>query len=578
MLDGNQRAEGQDYYRFQSIRVSPDQNLLAWAEDTTGDEIYTVYVKDLESGELVGDPISDTSGDLEWAGDSETLFFTSLDDAHRASSLKRRRVDGEGGTEELYREGDPRVHMSLDQTRSQEYLVLELASPLTTEVRILPADQPRGRFEMMAPRHEGVRYTVEHDGSAFYVLSNAPEGGEYASNYRLMRAEEDSRSRKDWQEVLPARADVSLEGLDAFEGHLVVWERQGGQAHLRVMSDDTEADFRVELPEEAYAIWSDRNPDFGEDEFRFGYSSLLRPETTYSVDMNTQKLTPLKVEDVGESYDPERYLTERHYALSKDGTRVPFSVIYRIGTARNGQSPLVLVGYGAYGMSYDAWFSTTRLSLLDRGVIFAIAHVRGGGEMGQSWHEKGRLEHKQNTFDDFIAVAEGLIYDRWTSPETLAIRGGSAGGLLIGAVVNQRPDLFHVAVAQVPFVDVLTTMMDSSIPLTAAEWEEWGDPRSPKAYHSMKGWSPYDNVSAQEYPHLLITAGLHDPRVQYWEPAKWAARLRATKTDDHQLLLRTTMAGGHFGQSGLYGWLADEAYVQAFMLDHLGWKEDSGNR
>jgi oligopeptidase B len=572
LLDANARADGHDYYDNRSIRVSPDQSRLAWAEDTTGGEIYTIYVKDLATGELLGEPIAETSGDLDWAADSETLFFTTLDDAHRPSKLKRRRVDGEGGVVELYTENDDRFHLEIELSRSHEYLILKMSSPLTSEVRVLDADQPEGRFELMAPRHENVQYFVEHAGSRFAILTNEPKAGEHARNFRLMQAEEDSRSRNEWSEVLPARPDVSLEGLDSFAGHMVLWEREDGLGHIRVISEDGETDFRAELPEEVYAVWPDRNPDFEADDFRFSYSSLLRPQTTYSMDMNSGEIKQLKVENVGEEYDPERYLTERHYALSEDGTRVPFSIIYRAGTAQSGGNPLVLEGYGAYGMSYDAWFSLTRLSLLDRGVIFAIAHVRGGGEMGKAWHEEGRLENKQNTFNDFVAVAEGLIFDRWTSPELLAIRGGSAGGLLIGAVVNQRPDLFHVAVAEVPFVDVLTTMLDESIPLTANEWEEWGDPRNPEAYQNMMAWSPYDNVSPQDYPHMLITAGLHDPRVQYWEPAKWTARLRTTKTDGNQLLLKTTMEGGHFGQSGRYGWLEDEAFVMAFMLDHLGWE------
>ena len=412
----------------------------------------------------------------------------------------------------------------------------------------------------------------------FTILSNDRDGGEHAANYRILRATTEDRSRSQWVELIPARAEVSIERVDSFEDYLVIWEREDALTHLRIRSWDGATDYRVNLPatddqypqEAFYQLWSDRNPDFHSHQYRFNYSSMLRPDTTFSVDMMSGQITTLKVMDVGDDYDPSRYLTERHYVLSTGGVRVPVSIVFRRGTPKSGGNPLLLLGYGAYGLSYDAGFSMTRLSLIDRGVIVAIAHVRGGGDRGERWHEAGRLENKQNTFDDFVAVARGLILDRWTSPEHLAIRGGSAGGLLIGAAINQNPELFHAAVAEVPFVDVLTTMLDASIPLTATEWGEWGDPRDPRAYAAMKRWSPYDNVTAQDYPNLLITAGLHDPRVQYWEPAKWVAKLRYTKTDDNLLLLKTTMEGGHGGLSGRSGWRRMKPLFRLLHFESVG--------
>ena len=580
LLDGNLRAEGHSYYASRSLRISPDHQRMIWAEDTVGNEVYTIYIKDLITGEVLGQPLEGTSGDVDWAGDSETFYFTTLDEAHRPHQLKRARVDGDGGVVDVYRERDPRFHIGIQLSRSQEYLILDIESALSTEVRVLSASAPTERFDVLVPRHEGVRYFVEHSGDFFTILSNDRDGGEHAANYRILRATTEDRSRSQWVEFIPARANVSIEKVDSFEDYLVIWEREDALTHLRIRSWDGNVDYRVDMPvvsdeypqESFYQLWSDRNPEFSAGQYRFNYSSMLRPDTTFSVDLATGSIATLKVMDVGDDYDPTRYLTERHYVLSTDGVRVPVSIVFRRGTPKSGRNPLLLLGYGAYGFSYDAGFSLTRLSLIDRGVIVAIAHVRGGGDRGERWHETGRLEFKQNTFDDFVAVARGLILDRWTSPEHLAIRGGSAGGLLIGAAINQSPELFHAAVAEVPFVDVLTTMLDASIPLTANEWGEWGDPRDPRAYELMKSWSPYDNVKAQDYPNLLITAGLHDPRVQYWEPAKWTAKLRSMKTDNNLLLLKTTMDGGHGGQSGRSGWLEDEAFVQAFILNQLGWQ------
>ena len=575
-LDENVRAQGLDYYDLGAWEVSPDGRLLAVAEDTDGDEIYTIRFLDLASGELLDDVLEHTTATLTWANDSATLFYTSLDDALRPDALWRHSLGvPQQGDVLIHREADERFWTTVWRTRSDGYLVHGLFSSITSELRVLDADTPDRPFRTLTPRHQGMAYTLAHRGEHFYLRTNDcdDEAGEHtdcALNYKVVRTPVDGTDRSTWEEVIPHRDDVTLEGLDTFAGHLVVHERAGGVVQLRVRDLASGEDHLVAMPEDAYEIWDEPNAVFEATDLRFGYSSMITPESTFAWDMATQERTLLEEKAVLGGYDKAAYTTARLWATAPDGVQVPVTVVHRADLALDGTAPLILTGYGAYGEPYDPYFTVTRLPLLDRGVVFAIAHIRGGGDMGRGWYEDGKYLQKQNTFTDFIACTELLVAEGYAHPDRVATYGGSAGGLLMGAVLNQRPDLWAGVVAQVPFVDVVTTMLDEDIPLTAIEWEEWGNPDDEVYFDYMLAYSPYDNVTAQDYPPLLITSGLNDPRVQYWEPTKWAARLRATKTDDNVLLLKTNMGAGHAGASGRYGYLEDKAYEWAFLLESVG--------
>jgi oligopeptidase B len=569
LLDQNPLADSYSYFRLGASAVSPDHQLLAYAVDTSGAEEFTLYVKDLRTGELYPESISNTSHSIAWANDSRTLFYTVLDEAHRPCRLYRHLV-GTNPSEDVlvYFEPDPSFFLDISRTRSRAYLLLDISSHSTSEVRFMRADRPEDPFVVVQPRAQGVEYTVSHHSDHFFITTN-----DAAPNFRLVRAPVSSPGREHWSAVLPYRPEVKLDATDAFRGHLVVYERASGLRQIRVLDLASGEEHLISFPEPVYTVRAHSNPEFDTTVLRFTYTSLVTPSSVVDYDLARRTWTVRKQTEVLGGYDPSLYQSERLFATAPDGTRVPLSLVYRIPLQRDGQRPLILNGYGAYGLSYDPMFSSNTLSLLDRGFVVAIAHVRGGEEMGRSWYESGRLLNKRNSFTDFIAAAEFLISAGYTSADRLVINGGSAGGLLMGAVTNLRPDLFQAVLAEVPFVDVVNTMLDASLPLTIIEYDEWGNPNDRAAYEYIRSYSPYDNVQTQPYPHMLITAGLNDPRVAYWEPAKWTAKLRSKKTDDNRLLLRTNMGAGHGGASGRYDYLREIAFKYAFVLDVLGLPE-----
>ena len=573
LLDQNELAAGHKYFRIGAFQASPDHKLLAYSTDTNGSETYTLVVKDLQTGKLLPDQIRNTYYGLEWAADNRTLFYTTLDHAQRPYKLHRHRLGTDPAADpEVYHEKDEMFFLRLGKSRSREFLFVRLDSKTASEVRFLKADRPDEDFRVVEPRRKDVEYSVEHQGSKFFIVTN-----ENAKNFKLMEAPAADPARGNWKEVLPHRPAVKLDDVDGFEKHLVIYEREGGLRQIRVRDMSTGQTHRVEFPEPVYTVFPGGNPEYRTGLLRFQYSSLVTPRSVFDYDMSSRKRDLKKQYEVLGGYDPSRYQSERVFAKAQDGVQVPMSLVYKKGLARDGRAPMLLYAYGSYGASTDPSFSSDRLSLLDRGFVYAIAHIRGGGEMGRTWYEDGKLLRKKNTFTDFIACAEHLIAAKYTSPDRLAIFGGSAGGLLMGAVVNLRPDLFQAVVAKVPFVDVINTMLDPEIPLTVTEWEEWGDPRQKAYYDYMKSYSPYDNVRGKAYPHLLVTAGLNDPRVAYWEPAKWVARLRRLKTDKNLLLLKTNLGAGHGGPSGRYERFRETAFDYAFILDRLGVEKPDGD-
>jgi oligopeptidase B len=566
LLDQNPLANGHNYFRLGASAVSPDHRLLAYSVDTSGSEEFTLFIKDLKTGELLAETIANTSHGVAWANDSRTLFYTVLDEAHRPCRLYRHTLGTNPAEDVLvYFEPDASFFLEVSRTRSRRYLLLDISSHSTSEVRFVSADQPEDPFSVVQPRSAGIEYTVTHHGNRFYITTN-----DSAPNFRLVQVPVATPGRTHWTPVLPYRPTVKLDGTDAFKDHLVIYERESGLRQIRVLDLISGAEHLVSFPEPVYTVRSHANPEFGTSLLRFTYTSLVTPSSVVDYDMAKRTWTVRKQTEVLGGYDPTLYRSERRFATAPDGTAVPVSLVYRIPLQLNGQRPLLLFGYGAYGLSYDPIFSSNALSLLDRGFVVAIAHVRGGEEMGRPWYEAGRLLNKRNSFTDFIAAAEHLVASGYTTPDRLVISGGSAGGLLMGAVTNMRPDLFRVVLADVPFVDVVNTMLDASLPLTVIEYDEWGNPNERAAYEYIRSYSPYDNVRAANYPHILVTAGLNDPRVAYWEPAKWTAKLRAKKTNENRLLLRTNMGAGHGGPSGRYDYLREIAFKYAFVLDLLG--------
>jgi oligopeptidase B len=562
LLDQNALAAGHDYFALGVFQVSPNHQILAYSTDTTGSERYTLFFLDLTTRQLYEESIPDTSYSLAWANDSQTVFYTQVDPAHRPFKLLRHHL-GQAIAQDvlIYEEPDEAYYLDVSKTRSQAYILLELSSKVTTEVHCLDADRPTHPFRCIQPRSPGVEYSVEHHSDRFYIVTN-----EDAINFQLMQTPVTAPSRQNWQTVIAHRESVLLAGVSAFADYLVIYEREAGLPKVRVRHLPTQQEHYISFPEPTYEVYEESNPEFNTSIWRFSYTSLITPRSIFDYNLATRERTLKKQTPVLGGYNPSQYVSERLQVTAPDGTEVPLSLVYKQGIERHGRNPLLLVGYGSYGYSYPDSFSSNRLSLLDRGVVYAIAHIRGGSEMGRKWYEDGKFLHKKNTFTDFIACAEYLIQQQWTSPQHLAISGGSAGGLLIGATINLRPELFKAAVAQVPFVDVVTTILDTSLPLSAMEWEEWGNPNDKTYYNYIKSYSPYDNVTAQHYPALLITAGLNDPRVSYWEPAKWTAKLRRLKLDTNPLLLKTHMDAGHAGASGRYERLKETAFEFAFLL------------
>ncbi|ANC02358.1 peptidase S9 [Pseudomonas putida] len=566
LLDPNALANG-GFLALGAFNVSPDHRLLAYSLDTSGDEVYTLYVKDLDSGSVATLPFDDCDGSLTWANDSRTLFFAELDDTHRPWRL-RRHTSGETDASTVFEEPDGRFFLHCYRASSERQLVLLLNSKTTSEAWVLDAATPQADFTCLAPRVEGHEYFPDHgqlDGQWRWFIRSNQDG----INFALFHAPADQvPSRAQWQVLVPHRDDIMLEGLSLNASALSLSLREGGLPIIEVRPQGLPA-YRVELPDAAYSLYVQDSLEFSSTRIRLRYEALNRPAQVRQLELASGEQQVLKQTPVLGRFDADDYVSQRLWATAKDGTQVPISLVRRRQDLDR-EVPLYLYGYGAYGESLDPWFSHARLSLLERGVAFAIAHVRGGGELGEAWYRAGKQEHKQNSFDDFIACAEHLIAQGVTRTEQLAISGGSAGGLLMGAVLNQRPELFRCAIAEVPFVDVLNTMLDPELPLTVTEYDEWGNPEEPEVYARIKAYAPYENVKAQAYPAILVVAGYNDSRVQYWEAAKWVARLRTCKTDDNLLLLKTEMGAGHGGMSGRYQGLKDVALEYAFVFNELG--------
>ncbi|SDS63299.1 oligopeptidase B [Gillisia sp. Hel1_33_143] len=569
LFDVNLMAEGFDYYSLGGLNVSPDNKLIAFGVDTVSRRKYTIRIKDLESGELLKEEIHTTTGGSTWANDNKTLYYTKKDEQTLRSNQIFKHILGTDPKHDVlvYEEHDETFNTYIYKSKSQEYLIIGSHSTLTSEYRILDANDPEGEFKVFQSRVRGLEYGISHYKDHFYVLTN--EGG--AINFKLMKTPVTDTEIQYWEEVIPHRDDYLLEDIDIFEDYLVVSERNNGLNKIKITRWDTGESFFVPFDNETYTAYTSINPDFETDILRYTYNSLNTPTSVVDFNMATKEKTVLKEQEVlGGNFDKDNYQTERIWADAEDGTKIPVSLIYKKGIKKDGSNPLLQYAYGSYGSTIDPYFSTTRLSLLDRGFIYAIAHIRGGEYLGRKWYEEGKLLQKRNTFTDFIDVSKYLIDQNYTSNKHLYAMGGSAGGLLMGVIINMAPQLYNGIIAAVPFVDVVTTMLDDSIPLTTGEYDEWGNPNDKEYYDYMLTYSPYDNVKSQDYPNMLVTTGLHDSQVQYWEPAKWVAKLREKKTDDNLLLFHTNMDAGHGGASGRFEALKEVAEEYAFLLDLEG--------
>jgi oligopeptidase B len=567
LLDVNQLAEGKKFMSVSSFAVSDDTNLLAYSIDDNGYRQYKLFVKDLRTGK-VSEMLAERVDSVEWAKDNKTLFYSTENDAKRSSKIFRHVL---GTTEHtlIYEEKDEMFDVGVERSRDGEWLFVNSDSKTSDEVRLIPAGRPDADPVVMVPRKADHKYYPDHRGDRFYIMTN-----DAGINYRVVTAPVDHFEQANWKELVPYRKPVRIESIDLFRDHMVLRLREGGlnQVEIYDLRGATPKSHRVSFPEPAYAVFPNPNPEFDTDTYRYTYQSFITPSSVYDYDLNSRKQTLLKRTEVLGGYDPARYKVERFFVTATDGAKVPVAMVYRKDLDPKKKNPLLLYAYGSYGSSTPDAFSSNRFSLLDRGVIYAIAHIRGGGEMGKEWHEQGRMMTKKNTFTDFIDVADYLVKEGYTSKDRLAITGGSAGGLLMGAVVNMRPDLFKAVMAYVPFVDVINTMLDASLPLTTQEYIEWGNPNEKAAYTYMKSYDPYSNVQKKAYPAMLVRTSLNDSQVGYWEGTKWVARLRANKTDDHVLLLRVNMGAGHGGASGRYDKLHEDAHDYAWLLGQLGVK------
>lgn len=563
LLDLNKLAEGHAFLGLGAFSVSDDNRLLAYATDTTGFRQYTLCVKDLESGETLSDTAERITS-VEWATDNRTLFFTTEDDVTKRSNELWRMALG-GPRERIYEETDELFRVACGRSRDRKFLFLHIDSTDTSEVRYARADHPNAAWSVFLTREKKHRYNVDHREDLFYIRSNKD-----AKNFQILIAPDSDPDPRGWRVFLPHRSDVLIEDIDLFRNYAVALEKSEALNHLRILDFETGEWHAIPFPEPVYSAFPGANPEYDSGVYRYSYQSLITPSSVFDFDMKRRTSTLLKQQEVLGGYDPAQYLSERLWVSARDGVRIPVSIVYRKGLARDGKAPMLLYGYGSYGLGMPAAFSSSRISLLDRGVIYAIAHIRGGDEMGEAWHDDGMLMKKKNTFFDFTDCAEYLIREKWTSPDRLAIQGGSAGGLLMGAVVNLRPDLFRAVVSNVPFVDVMNTMMDASLPLTVGEYLEWGDPNEKEAYDYMKSYSPYDNLERKSYPAILVTTSLNDSQVMYWEPAKYVARLRTLNTSSRPVLLKTNLGAGHGGASGRYDRLHEQAFEWTWMLGQLG--------
>ncbi len=561
ILDVNEMAKGYDYFQVGGMSVSPDNRLLAYSVDTVSRRKYTIYIKDLKTGKLYDDIIPNTTGSAVWANDNKTFFYTKKDKTLRAFKIYRHKL-GNQKDKLVFHEKDDIFNCYIYKTKSNKYLVIGSSATLSSEMRILNADNPTGEFKIFQQRERDHEYHIAHFEDKFYVITNWE-----AQNFRLMETPVGATEKSNWKEVIPHSPTTLLSDIDIFKGYMVLSERKDATQQIHVIPVKGE-DYYIQFDETAFSAFPRTNLDFDTKILRFSYTSMTTPSSVFDFDMETKQKTLLKQQEVIGSFDKNDYHSERIFVTARDGqAKIPVSIVYKKGFKKDGKAPLLEYAYGSYGYSMNPYFSSVRLSLLDRGFVYVIAHIRGGQEWGRQWYEDGKLLKKKNTFTDFIDVGEYLVKNKYSSPDRMFAQGGSAGGLLMGAVINMAPDLYKGAVAQVPFVDVVTTMLDESIPLTTGEYDEWGNPNDKIYYDYIKSYSPYDNVVAQDYPALLVTTGLHDSQVQYWEPAKWVAKLRATKTDNNPLLLHTNMETGHSGASGRFEHLKEVAFVYAFLLD-----------
>lgn len=569
MFNGNEMAKGHDYFNLGGIAISPNNKLAAFGVDTVSRRQYTLQIKNLERGEILDDKIENTTGGGVWANDNETLFYTRKDPVTLRSDKIYKHKLGTPTSEDvlIFHEQDDTFSTFIYRTKSKKFLVIGSFSTLTSEFQILSTDNPDGEFEVFSPRERGLEYTIFHYADSFYILTNKDK----AENFKLMRTAENQTSSEHWQEFIPHRKEVLLEDVDIFKEYYVLSERENGLNKIRIVRWDGAEEYYLPFQSETYTAYVGNNPDFDTEILRYSYNSMSTPSSVIDFNMRTKDKVIKKEQTVlGGLFNKENYTEVRLWATARDGVKIPMSVVYRKDTELNEDTPILQYAYGSYGSTIDPYFSTVRLSLLDRGFVFVIAHIRGGEYLGRNWYENGKLLQKKNTFTDFIDCSKFLIEQKMTSAKHLYAMGGSAGGLLMGAVINMHPDIYNGVVAAVPFVDVVTTMLDDSIPLTTGEYDEWGNPNDKVYYEYMKSYSPYDNVVAQEYPNMLVTTGLHDSQVQYFEPAKWVAKLRELKKDDHQLLLNTNMDAGHGGASGRFESLREVAKEYAFLLDLEG--------
>lgn len=570
LLDVDKMAEGHPYYAVTGFDVSEDNKLVAYAVDNVSRRQYTIYIKNLETGEILKDVIKNTEGDPCWANDNKTIFYTEKHPVTLLSEKIRRHTLGTDAAKDpvVYTEKDKSNYISVGKTKNRKYIYINSEATMSSEMFLLDADKPMGKFVSFQPRMKDVLYSVTPLADKFLIQTNKD-----AKNFKLMECQLDKTGVANWKDYIPHRSDVLLESVEEFKDFLVVTERKNGLIQLRVRSLHDGSEHYIDFGEPAYLAYVGNNPEYNSSTLRFGYTSMTTPSSTFDYNMDTRDKKLMKQQEVVGGYNKDNYVTERIYATAKDGTKVPISLVYKKGLKKDGSAPLLLYGYGSYGSSQDAGFSSARLTLLDRGFVYAIAHIRGGQEMGRQWYEDGKMFKKKNTFTDFIDCGEYLVQQQYTSSKHLYAMGGSAGGLLMGAVVNMAPSLWNGVIAGVPFVDVVNTMLDESIPLTTNEFDEWGNPKNKESYAYMKSYSPYENVEKKTYPNILVTTGLHDSQVQYFEPAKWVAKLRDMKTDKNLLLLHTNMDFGHGGASGRFDYLKDVALSYAFLFRLEGIKQ-----
>jgi oligopeptidase B len=562
LVNVNEMATGHEYFEISGITVRPDNKMIAYGVDKLSRRIYTIYFKNLETGETLDETITGTSGNSDWANDNKTVFYASKDtDTLRPDKIYRYRILENKISELVYEEKDDTFSCYVYKSRSRKFIIIGTSANMSDEYHILSADKPEGEFKIFQRREHGLEYSIGHFANKFYIRTNFN-----ARNFRLMETPADATSKENWTEVIPHRNEVLLENFINFDLYMVLEERIKGNVNFRIIDFQSNTEHYIDFGEPVYCSWLSVNPEFTGNLLRLGYSSLTTPTSTYDYNMESREMTLLKRQEIVGGYNPDDYKSERLYATSEDGKNVPVSIVYKKGTPLDGSSPLLLYGYGSYGITVDPNFSSARLSLLDRGFIYAIAHIRGGQFLGREWYEDGKLLNKKNTFLDYIACARYLTGNHYTSSDKIMAMGGSAGGLLMGAVININPGLFKGVIAAVPFVDVVTTMLDDTIPLTTGEYDEWGNPDKKEYYDYILSYSPYDNVEAKAYPNVLVMTGLHDSQVQYWEPAKWVAKLRTMKTDNNLLLLHTNMDAGHGGSSGRFKQFKETALEYAFLL------------